>query len=371
MMKVIYSNGKYRIFGDEVTIHDTLPAGTYDINFSKTEGFYLSRHEDLVNKEEKVYGDLIKKVEKVFNSFESTNRNFGILLSGQKGIGKSMFARLLSEKAIGKGYPVLICNTPGVADFIASIKQEVVVLFDEFEKTFEVERGSQDELLSLFDGIDNGKKLFVLTCNELSRVSRYMLDRPGRIHYHFKLTSPSFNEIKEYMFDKLKPQYHSYITKICSIGAMTDLSFDMLRAIAFDLNLGYPLEDTLTDLNIGNYLNASKGKKIEVKLEDGSSFEFSTFLRFTDYELKYVTDNKGNDFEIKINWECLSINETTFVPEFNPIEEGISIVPGSLENWNLPPEGREEIFKELEKRKVISVQIKDIPVAKHNFKGMY
>ena len=80
-----------------------------------------------------------------------------------------MFARMLAEKGNKAGLPLIIVDMaiPGVADFISSISQECIVLFDEFEKIFREDSKDdehpQEELLSLFDGVDSGKKLFVIT----------------------------------------------------------------------------------------------------------------------------------------------------------------------------------------------------------------
>ena len=54
-------------------------------------------------------------------------------------------------------------------------------------------------MLSLFDGLDNGKKLFVITCNEVERLNAYLLNRPGRFHYHFvDCSPPAFCEYTSY-----------------------------------------------------------------------------------------------------------------------------------------------------------------------------
>ena len=91
--------------------------------------------------------------------------------------------------------PVIIVDTyiPGLANFIEEIEQEVMVMFDEFDKTFGGVNKSdgmadpQTELLTLFDGLAQGKKLYVITCNNLNTLSDYLVNRPGRFHYHFRL----------------------------------------------------------------------------------------------------------------------------------------------------------------------------------------
>lgn len=253
-MNVVHSGNTFQIYGDSLKTYEQLPSGTYEIGFSKFSGFFLTAHNDLTVNEDKVYGCTEQKVQKVLHSFSKVDRNFGVILSGRKGIGKSLFARLLAVHAKEIGTPLILVTAyyPGVANFLASIEQEVIVLFDEFEKTFASKDNDapQEELLPMFDGLDGGKKLFVVTCNEVHKLNSYLLNRPGRFHYHFILTNPNPDEIREYLTDKLQEQYHPLIKKVVSFSAHADLTYDILRAIAFELNNGYSFEETLADLNI-------------------------------------------------------------------------------------------------------------------------
>lgn len=252
-MNIIQAGSRFQIYGEDVKTYKEIPSGSYDVNFSKMSGFSLSQRADLEVKE-KVYGHHIEKVNKVFRAYDATNRNLGVILSGQKGAGKSLFARLLAKQAIERNIPVIVVSyyIPGIANFLSSIEQEVVVLFDEFEKSFgkSDDNDPQEELLSLFDGLDGGKKLYVITCNEVNKLNSYLLNRPGRFHYHFVINSPTSDEVREYMTDKLKPEYHYLIDRIIGFANTIDITYDYLRAIAFELNLGSSLEETFEDLNI-------------------------------------------------------------------------------------------------------------------------
>lgn len=252
-MNIIHSGNRYMVYGDDVKTYNTLPADTYQLCCNPLTGFYLSKHNDLLVNE-KVYGPYAKKVMKVMNTFKALDRNMGVILSGPKGVGKSMFARLLAEQGKDNNLPLILINDcfDGLDKFISSINQECIVLFDEFEKTFKETEdcNPQDSLLSLFDGTDNGKKLYVITCNETDKLSSYLLNRPGRFHYHFALTTPTEEEIREYMEDNLVGDARQYIDKIVSLGSLSTFTYDVLRAIAFDLNQGYDLTDTFLDLNI-------------------------------------------------------------------------------------------------------------------------
>lgn len=259
-MKAIKIGMRYEIYDDSLKTFDRLPAKTYAVRFAQMTGFFLEEHPDL-GVSEKIYGVHPEKVDKVLAAFSQFERNLGVILSGNKGIGKSLFARLLSAKAVEAGIPVIIVDQfiPGIAAYLESIEQEVVVLFDEFDKTFfsGVRHGMnevdpQAAMLSLFDGISPGKKLFVITCNDIFRLNDYLLNRPGRFHYHFRFDYPTPAEIHQYLLDKLGEQYQSEIEKVARFSRKVDLNYDCLRAIAYELKCGDSFETAIQDLNIIN-----------------------------------------------------------------------------------------------------------------------
>lgn len=259
-MNVVSSGAKYMICDDYVTTYKELPAKTFRAAFNKMTGPYLVEAPNLSVKE-KVYGGYDTKVEKVMKRFGEFNRSLGVILSGKKGIGKSFFTRMMADKAVKSGMPVIIIDGafPGLVQFIDSIEQEVMVLFDEFDKTFvnldddgDCDTSIQDSLLSMFDGISQGKKLFVITCNEIDRLSEYLINRPGRFHFHFRFLYPSVDEVAEYLRDKLDEKYWDEIAAVVSFTQRTNLNYDCLRAIATELNAGENFESAIADLNILN-----------------------------------------------------------------------------------------------------------------------
>ena len=109
-MNVVHSGDTFQIYGDALKTYDKLPLGTYDVCFHKMMGFYLTSHSDLVVNEDKIYGSSPAKVEKVLRGFQAVDRNFGVILSGRKGIGKSLFARQLAVRAKDYNLPLIIVS---------------------------------------------------------------------------------------------------------------------------------------------------------------------------------------------------------------------------------------------------------------------
>lgn len=260
-MKIIHSGNMFQVYDDDLKTYDKLPVGVYTLHCSQQMGWYMKSRDEFEVKENKIYGNHERKVEKVLNSYDSFNRNLGVILSGSKGIGKSLFTRLLAIAAMKKGLPILMVekHIPGLAGYIQSIDQEIMVMFDEYDKTFggiEAPEGLADpqtELLSLFDGTSTGKKLFVITCNETNKISPYLVNRPGRFHYHIRFENPESDEIREYLQDNITDKENwAQIDSIVTFASRVGLNYDCLRSIAFEINNGESFEDAIKDLNIVN-----------------------------------------------------------------------------------------------------------------------
>lgn len=264
-MNIINQDNMYMVFGNGIGVNSKLPAATYKVCFARNQGFFLEKRDDFEIKDEKIYGNPYKRVEKIFRAFENSDRNLGVICSGNKGSGKTLLAKLASARAIEKGIPVITVEESihGISDFIVSIDQECIIIFDEFDKVFfeggadGIKEGLQDELLTLFDGIANGKKIFFLTCNDIRKLNDCFLGRPGRFHYHFQYDKLSNAEIEEYLNSEIKIDMDEKERKRLSLNcSLSTMSYDVLRAICSEINLGYDLDEIFEDLNIDRFNNS-------------------------------------------------------------------------------------------------------------------
>ena len=310
-MHIVESGKRYRIFNNAITTYDQLPPKTYRVDYDpETRIFSLLESHDFEIPETKIYGQHLDKVKKVLNSMDKMNRNLGVILSGDKGIGKSLFSKCLGLKARKKGIPVILVNEyhEGIANFLEEIEQTVMILFDEYDKTFdEKKHNCQAEMLSLFDGVSAGKKLFVITCNEIQSLSQYLINRPGRFHYHFRFLYPTADEIRDYMEDKLDKQYYDEIENVIAFSVRMNLNYDCLRSIAFELNNGLKFQQAINDLNIiriSQYKNIKiivefenqatlSGKIKEWQLYDNTITDMSIYLPDNIRPLSYVGEYIG------------------------------------------------------------------------------
>lgn len=237
-----------------------LPKGIYNVDFNPLQGFYLTRSPEYTKKSGKVYGDVTKRADRVITTYHdrvAKGMNTGVLLVGVKGSGKTMLTKKISEKLFESDISTIVVNATvdegnvsAFTKFMNLFDSKIMVMFDEFEKNFS--SSTQEQMLSMFDGISVNNKLFVFTSNNIWDVDTHMLNRPGRVFYRFDYQGLEEQFIKEYVNDVLinESLKQETIDKIVS-SFKNSFTFDMLQSVVEEMNrFDQTLSEVIPYLNI-------------------------------------------------------------------------------------------------------------------------
>ena len=269
-----------KVNGDFSTINE-LPLGVYNVGLT-LEGWYLEKYADEFTFDYKIYGLETEFCEHVIKTFENTTGNLGIMLTGIKGTGKTVTAKILANAF---KLPVIIVkdmggNNQGMIEYFSSFNFDSILFFDEFEKNFS-EKDST--ILQIMDGVYNigYRKIFLLTTNQMT-VNENLVGRPSRIRYVKKFGNLDLKTVKEYLDDNLKVK-EAYQDLLNYIDTLSISTIDILKSIVNEVNIHGI--DGLTKAK--EFFNVSTLK-----------YHYSTYFAGLDYSV--FSDPKNRDrFSIK------------------------------------------------------------------------
>lgn len=320
-----------REFGNKI---ETIPAGTYTVEYNPQNGQYYLLKSTPFTRPAKVYGEMASRNNKVINTYlEREGKNTGVLLSGTKGAGKTQLAKDVSLALAEMGIPTIIiqnCYTDGgFINFIKAIEDKALILFDEFEKVY-AEREHQEAILTLLDGTGSYNKLYILTSNNRN-VSEFLRNRPSRIFYHFEYKKLAKQVMIELLNDKLVNK--SYIPQFETLWEVAEtISFDMIQCLIEELNR-YPTQtftETFRELNVeveareGNSFVVSEftidGK--EVKFDDKAMNRMTSFSFMAKYDTlrAYIFADEGT-----LEKEMKAIDARVYDMDWDDEEEGTEV----------------------------------------------
>lgn len=258
----------------DLNLYETLPAGNYTVKIDMYGNYYLELIENFTSPK-KVYGDVEKNVTRILNTYLDRTCSTGVMLSGEKGSGKTLLSKQLSIVSAKQGIPTIVINESMSGDgfnrFIQDITQPSIILFDEFEKVYSSD--DQEAILTLLDGVYPTKKLFIFTCNNRWRIDTNMRNRPGRIYYMIEFKGLESSFIQEYCQINLNNK--QYIDNVCNISKLfSEFNFDMLQSLIEEMNrYNEPPQDAMRLLNAKPEFSSKSDYNVElivkgVKIKD-------------------------------------------------------------------------------------------------------
>ena len=162
------------------------PGKVYDLLIKEVWGEQVTRFtlNGEMNLPPKVYQTRKDKVfvNRVLKNFYSSEKNTtGVLLTGDKGTGKSVTAKILAKEA---QLPIIVINSDTkekyLEEFFKKFDQPVCILFDEVDKNFNTQ-----QMLTFLDGMHKtAKKLVIMTANNEDNLSNFIKNRCSRIRYY-------------------------------------------------------------------------------------------------------------------------------------------------------------------------------------------
>lgn len=296
-MKKSWLEAEGKFYYKEIpSIQEELPKGVYQLKFEGglANTFLLEKVSEKFELPEKLY-DLEKNlVERVKNTFIKTDKSFGVIFKGLKGTGKTISAKKISNDL---DIPVILINDrfENLGSFINLISQDVILFFDEFEKTFNISRWGEDshlaDLLSLMDGVFTStyKRLFLLTSNN-DNIPDSLLSRPSRIRYVRDFSDISKQSVTDILEDLIEDK--SLIPELLlTIKTLKFLTVDIIKSLAEEVNLYNRADPDFFEIfnltkNKDTYdLYDKNNKLIAEKIDLGRKTPRSTIY---DYEGNYL-----------------------------------------------------------------------------------
>lgn len=271
--------------------YDLIPGKTYSLEWDSWNDEAIIKENGEFNMPEKIYESKDSKFlkERVMNYFNATSdQNVGVMFAGEKGTGKSVDAKYLAQCS---GLPIFIVNPRfpirQLTKVFKKFESQVCIILDEVEKNWNTEH-----MLEFLDGVEKTcKKLVLMTCNDLGRVSQYMQDRCSRIRYLRKYTVKDNYEFLPFLLEQYNITNKEEVTEFIT-NRMKLPSIDNMLALIKEVKL---LEDKNYSIEmVAKFMNMEIIG--EIKLPETPEVEEKPEIRNleTDKEVEKYFDELDN-----------------------------------------------------------------------------
>lgn len=270
--------------------YDLIPGKVYDLSYDRYSGDDVFKENGELSLPSKVYTSkkdefFKKRVLTYFNNaFTDTT---GVMLAGTKGTGKTIMAKVLAKES---NLPIIIVDPQypehRLIKYFKQISTPVCILFDEVDKSFDTEK-----MLDFLDGLQKtSKKLVIMTCNNLGRVSEYLQDRCSRIRYLRKYTTEDNLEFLNILIEDMGIKNVEEVSKFCRENIKL-LSMDNIVAFLNEVKMledeDITLEEIISVMNIDHTQpkGASSGEEPIDENDKDDEYDFDVEpIDYDDYD---------------------------------------------------------------------------------------
>lgn len=271
-------------------IFQEIPNGIWE-PYTTIMGTFLGKQGDSFEFPHKIYGIEHDFIDHVMRTYNSSDKNVGVLMNGLKGAGKTVTAKTLANMC---GLPVILVNSGNIdiLNYFDDVQQPLCFFFDEFEKIMNHEdTKAVAPLLSFVDGTSSSTKHLMLFTSNESKISPYFLDRPGRIRYIKQYGSLTPEIIKEIIDDMLiYPEFRRDI--IDWVVYFKILTIDMLVSIIKEVNI-----HNMSPKVFGNFFNVNNEKPsytmktIATNMLTGKQWTIESYRMYTDTTIPQILED--------------------------------------------------------------------------------
>lgn len=255
--------------------YDLIPGKVYDLSYDRYSGDDIFKENGELSLPSKVYTSkkdefFKKRVLTYFNNaFTDTT---GVMLAGTKGTGKTIMAKVLAKES---NLPIIIVDPQypehRLIKYFKQINTPVCILFDEVDKSFDTEK-----MLDFLDGLQKtSKKLVIMTCNNLGKVSEYLQDRCSRIRYLRKYTTEDNLEFLDVLIEDMGIKNIEEVSKFCRENIKL-LSMDNIVAFLNEVKMledeDITLEEIISVMNI-DHVQSEKVSSEEESIDEDENDE--------------------------------------------------------------------------------------------------
>lgn len=265
--------------------YDLEPGKVYDFKIGKAWGQVVSelKLNGEMNLPSTIYQTKKDKIfiNRVINNFNKSDKNTtGVLLTGDKGTGKSVTAKLLAKEA---NLPIIIIdsssNTSLLEGYFKNITTPVCILLDEVDKYF-----NTNEMLTFLDGLHKtAKKLVIMTANNEDNLSNFIKNRCSRIRYyrHYDMNNDAEEYAKLICENKNIENKDELITFI-----INDIKYPSIDNISSFIDEYILTKDlNITPEEVLEFMNINVGEKIiSPKSESSNSLDIAEEFYDDDYD---------------------------------------------------------------------------------------